>query len=710
MSFLQESILYCNNKAATPNLLTGGEIARCKLERLSIYHFQIRGEKLLMKPFQRILAALTLTATLTGPMAQALSYEDGMAPSQQTYAVQFSDVPATHWAFQYIADLVDRKAINGYPNGLFYPGKTVSREEFAKILAVASACDVQKTLDNPTGVFTDVKPGYWATPYIEAVSQDMTGYPDGDGMAFRPKTMAVREDMAVAIAKMWALDTSMADESMLETMFSDTASISPALKPYVAAAVEAKIINGYADGTFGGQRTITRAEAAAMLWRALANFGIPEKNMSNADSNTKAPVETDKKPTTPNTQTPVTPPVNQEKPATPPPNQQENQKPQEPTKPQEPQKPEENQKPEQPVTPEKPAEPEKPAPTPAPTSYRDWKKDDGRWANESLGNGTMASNGGLVTALSIAMVKSGKESESSFNPSVLLQRLKSVGGFTDSGALRWAKVSVAVPGFTEQTNANMKNSSLTANQKAAMINDLCNKGYTVVVQIPGNSPWGLRYVTVDSVNGDTVTMHDPNSNETNLFAAYGNWPDVAIPYSVGGQAVTEPSNPAGNHVYIQQQDGDGCYIASAAMVIANYRVQNGNSAVSYGDVKAANGGSTYMNWNIFSKYGLKDRDVWTSKLNSGWNGSQRLQGAVDALKNNNYGLMLCFKGNGKSHAVTVIGYENGNLIVCDPARNGLGGDAIKLTDCAYIRNNITGQVSQEEMLTYSNSCTWFEAR
>lgn len=667
-----------------------------------------------MKSMKKAIAAmlaLVFVMAAAAPGAQALSWEDGMAPSQQNYNVQFSDVPETHWAFRYIADLVDRKAINGYPNGLFYPSKTVSREEFAKILAVASACDVQKTLENPTGAFTDVKPGYWATPYIEAVSQDMTGYPDGDGMAFRPKTMAVREDMAVAIAKMWALDTSMADESMLETMFSDTESISPALKPYVAAAVEAKIINGYADGTFGGQRTITRAEAAAMLWRALANFGIPEKNLHNTTNNsnggTKAPAGNDK---TPTTQPSVTPPANQEKPVTPPSDQQGNQKPQETPKPQDPQKPEENKKPEQPVTPEKPTEPEKPAPAPAPASYRDWKKDDSRWANESLGNGTMASNGGLVTALSIALVKSGKESEGSFNPSVLLQRLKSVGAFTDTGALKWDKVSQAVPGFTEQTNANMKSSSLSVEQKAAMIGDLCNKGYTVVVQIPRSSPWGLRYVTVDSVNGSTVTMHDPSSNETDLFAAYGNWPDVAIPYAVGGQAAPEPSTPAGNHVYIQQQDGDGCYIASAAMVIANYRVQTGNSAVSYGDVKAANGGSTYMNWNIFGKYGLVDKDIWTSKINRDWNGSQRLQGAIDALKNNNYGLMLCFSGRGRSHAVTVIGYENGNLIVCDPARNGLGGDAIKLTDCTYIRNNITGQVSQEEMLTYANSCTWFEAR
>ena len=161
-------------------------------------------------------------------------------------------------------------------------------------------------------------------------------------------------------------------------------------------------------------------------------------------------------------------------------------------------------------------------------------------------------------------------------------------------------------------------------------------------------------------------------------------------------------------VYIQQADSDGCYIAAAAMVISNYRLQNGGSAITYAEAKSANGNSTFFNWGTFGKYGLKDVDLWTS-ANSGLSGSARAQMVITALGKNNYGAMLCFKGNGKSHAVVIIGYENGSIIVNDPARNGQGGERIKLTDCKYIRDNITGYVSQEQMLTYANSLTYFIA-
>ena len=161
-------------------------------------------------------------------------------------------------------------------------------------------------------------------------------------------------------------------------------------------------------------------------------------------------------------------------------------------------------------------------------------------------------------------------------------------------------------------------------------------------------------------------------------------------------------------VYIQQADSDGCYIAAAAMVISNYRLQNGGSAITYAEAKSANGNSILFNWGTFGKYGLKDVDLWTS-ANSGLSGSARAQMVITALGKNNYGAMLCFKGNGKSHAVVIIGYENGSIIVNDPARNGQGGEKIKLTDCKYIRDNITGYVSQEQMLTYANSLTYFIA-
>ena len=46
---------------------------------------------------------------------------------ERTYQQIFSDVPETHWAFQFIAELNERKAISGYPDGRFYPKNTVRR-------------------------------------------------------------------------------------------------------------------------------------------------------------------------------------------------------------------------------------------------------------------------------------------------------------------------------------------------------------------------------------------------------------------------------------------------------------------------------------------------------------------------------------------------------------------------------------------------------
>lgn len=90
-------------------------------------------------------------------------------------------------------------------------------------------------------------------------------------------------------------------------MFSDVDAISTAAQPYVALAVENGMISGYEDGTFRGQATITRGEAAAMLWRAFQYGGdsklipgetpahTPSANstaMSSASGETLKPEET----------------------------------------------------------------------------------------------------------------------------------------------------------------------------------------------------------------------------------------------------------------------------------------------------------------------------------------------------------------------------------------------------------------------------------
>ena len=94
----------------------------------------------------------------------------------------------------------------------------------------------------------------------------------------------MREDVTVSLVKLKGYDVSEVDYSYLN-QFSDPASISNSLKAYVAVAVEKNLINGFEDGTFRGQDTLTRAEAAALLWRAF-QYGSDNKITNTQNGST----------------------------------------------------------------------------------------------------------------------------------------------------------------------------------------------------------------------------------------------------------------------------------------------------------------------------------------------------------------------------------------------------------------------------------------
>lgn len=258
-----------------------------------------------MKRFRTILCAF-LIATLAIPLiaASAVNYGTENNPNEKVYSQTFSDVPTNHWAFKFIAELVERKAINGYPDGKFYPDNIVTRQEFAKIMVVAAGLT-----PNPvqTSSYADVPANNWASSFIEAASGYMTAYRNSTTgvMTYKPTAGALREDIAVAVVKLRGYDTRIADLSLLNTMFSDVGAISTAAQPYVALAIENEIISGYTDGTFRGQNTITRAEAAAILWRAF-QYGNDEKVIGD-DTVTLKPTASPKASPSPEPTTPSVP-------------------------------------------------------------------------------------------------------------------------------------------------------------------------------------------------------------------------------------------------------------------------------------------------------------------------------------------------------------------------------------------------------------------
>jgi hypothetical protein len=80
------------------------------------------------------------------------------------YPQNFYDVPKTHCAFSYIAELADRGAINGYDDGSYKPSGAVTRAEWAKIMVAAAGLP----LEDDTSSFNDMKNSHWANTWVNA--------------------------------------------------------------------------------------------------------------------------------------------------------------------------------------------------------------------------------------------------------------------------------------------------------------------------------------------------------------------------------------------------------------------------------------------------------------------------------------------------------------------------------------------------------------
>lgn len=91
-------------------------------------------------------------------------------------------------------------------------------------------------------------------------------FPDGQ---FGPSIPLNRGEAAVLVARALGL-VNPAHENKESLSFADAETISPELRGYVQEAVQAGVIRGLPDGTFGGSRPISRAEAVAMIGRAVA--------------------------------------------------------------------------------------------------------------------------------------------------------------------------------------------------------------------------------------------------------------------------------------------------------------------------------------------------------------------------------------------------------------------------------------------------------
>lgn len=173
----------------------------------------------------------------------------------------FNDLGGFDWAEKAINNLAEKNIINGRGDNKFEPSSPVSREEFVKMIVLASG----KYDESAEADFTDVNKNAWYYRYVASAFKNsiVSGMENGQ---FGVGQNITREDMAVIIARLMGYNA--ASEYNAGT-FTDDSEISDYAKTAVAFASKMGIIEG-ADGKFNPKESLTRTEAAVVLSRFMS--------------------------------------------------------------------------------------------------------------------------------------------------------------------------------------------------------------------------------------------------------------------------------------------------------------------------------------------------------------------------------------------------------------------------------------------------------
>lgn len=165
--------------------------------------------------------------------------------------------------------------IKGYPDSTFKTENNITRAEIATIISRLSDGFKEDTVYSPK--FSDVDTNKWFANYI-GFSQDkgvIVGYTDGE---FKPAENITRAEFATMVARFKALDY----ENEIELPFSDV--MNHWSTKYLSSIYKKRYILGYPDGTFAPDQPITRAEAVAIINRAIDR--TPNKTNPKIDTYT----------------------------------------------------------------------------------------------------------------------------------------------------------------------------------------------------------------------------------------------------------------------------------------------------------------------------------------------------------------------------------------------------------------------------------------
>ena len=180
-------------------------------------------------------------------------------------AAPFKDVAKTDWFYGDLQETYAAGVVKGSNDGGFHPYDQVTRAQFAAFLV--RALDI-KTGTSKTQVFTDVPSSFWGFAEVNAAAKAGLIKGDGDGTRFSPNATITRAQMAVMVCRAVRGPTAAGLDPPARRPFTDVP-VNYWAAAEVAKVLDLDLMSGAADGHFRPEDTTKRAQAVAVIARAM---------------------------------------------------------------------------------------------------------------------------------------------------------------------------------------------------------------------------------------------------------------------------------------------------------------------------------------------------------------------------------------------------------------------------------------------------------
>jgi len=177
-----------------------------------------------------------------------------MSGTTAVYGAEYTDVKSDHWAYEAVKAMSDKAVIEGYPDGSFRPDSTVTYGEFIKMALIAG-----------TGVDVgNASSGHWAANYYNK-ALELNYFSAWDIDQSQLKNHIPRGDMALIVSSILG-DVKIEDYDGIQKGIKDV-TFETKHEYDITKSYAAGILTGYTDSTFRPEKTLSRAESAAVIHR-----------------------------------------------------------------------------------------------------------------------------------------------------------------------------------------------------------------------------------------------------------------------------------------------------------------------------------------------------------------------------------------------------------------------------------------------------------